>query len=391
MTVERQKQSVESILGIPLPELDPIYLDGAKLYERTAPNSFITPYLLRELYTPREMRLVLELPGTSEEVAQKLGLDPVEVEAILNNLYKFGRLLPMKDKPGYAPSVDVMTVRDNIGMAFLAMHLDWKPYLKMFRLMDAWREFDYDPGMNVALSSTFRVIPKYESIKDLPGVMYCENIKEIIDSFQEAGKFTTLQCVCRAYRSYLNTGDYDPNYCTSGVHEHDALDGHCMQFGTNGDFAVKQYGAHYTDAESAAKCLKEIDQATAVLTAPNSRQISFICNCCSCCCAIVDYEKIGYQIRVPSRFRPTVRENKCVGCGICEMRCPFGAIQIKDGKTCVDADKCMGCGDCVVGCPNRALKMTIVHDVDWIPDIFEDYSNWNIPKNTRNYMDNMKK
>lgn len=391
MTVEKQKQVLVQILGDPLPELDPIYHEGAKLYARTAPNSYMTPYMLHELFTPLEMKLVTLLPGTSAEVAAKAGMLEDEVEAILGNCFRLGKLLPMKkSKPGYTPSVDLLTIRDQIGMAMLALGLDWSPKLKMFRLMDAWC-LDVTPEMIAAFEPSFRVIPKYESIKDLPGVMYCENMKEIIESFQAVNKFTTMVCVCKAYQSYLDTGAYDAAHCTSGLREHNAADGHCMQFGTRGDFVVKQFGAHYATKEEAARCLQEADHSTAVFTAPNSRQISFICSCCDDCCAIVKLEGKGLPVRIPSRFRPTLREAKCIGCGACLNKCTFGALRLDEGKARIDEGKCMGCGSCVVGCPNKALRMKIVHDVDWIPDVWEEDNNWNIDgENTPDYLEQVK-
>ena len=36
--------------------------------------------------------------------------------------------------------------------------------------------------------------------------------------------------------------------------------------------------------------------------------------------------------------------------------------------------------------------MQIVHDVDWVPDLWEEDNNWNIPEeNDRNYLKNQKK
>ncbi len=394
LSIEEQRSMVEEILGTPLPELDPIYYEGAKLYAATAPNTFITPYLLHELYTPSEMKLVLQLPGTGEEVAEKLGLNPIEVEATLNRLYRFGRLLPMKKgKPGYAPSVDMVTIRDQIGMAYISMGLDWSPKLPMFRLMEAWRTMrNMPPQVVEALSSGFRVIPKYESIKNLPGVMYCENIKEIMDSFQEVDKLAIQQCVCKVYNSYVQTGSYSPDHCQCGLHEHDATDGHCMALGTRADFVAENYGAHFPTREETDRCLWEIDASTAVLSAPNKRQLDFVCSCCDDCCAIAGYEHDGIPIRVPSRFRPKVREDRCVGCGLCVERCVFHAVKVENGKASINPDQCMGCGNCVVTCPQKALKMTIVHDVDWIPDLWEDDDNWNIPaENTKDYLEQQKK
>ena len=184
LSMEEQKVLVEQILGSPLPQLDEIYMQGAKLYDTTAPNRFITPYLLSLLYTPFEMKLVLQLPGSAEEVAEKLGLETEPVREALDRLLRYGRLLPLKKgRPGYAPSVDVMTIRDQIGMAYNAQGLDWNQEMPLFRLMEAWRQMPNPPQALIdATHGSFRVIPKYASIKHLPGVMYCETAAHIISA-----------------------------------------------------------------------------------------------------------------------------------------------------------------------------------------------------------------
>lgn len=390
LTLEQQKVKVEEILGAPLPELDPVYREAAALYDATAPNKFITPYMLREMFTPLEMRLVMQLPGTAEEAAQKLGLNPIEVEAKLDRLLRFGRVLPMKKgQPGYAPSVDVMTLRDQIGLAYIAMGLDWNQGRTMFRMMEAWRQMPDPPQVLAeAVHGSFRVIPKYASIKDLPGVMYCENIREIMESFQEVDKFALQMCVCRNYRANMDLGHYSADHCNCGFHEHTPSDSHCMTFGTRADYAVKHFGGHFATREEMERCLAEIDQSTAILSAHNKRQIDFICSCCDDCCAMAEMERGGLPIRIPSRFRPSVREARCVACGACLDRCVFGAIEIRDGVAAICSETCMGCGNCVVTCPQEALEMEIVHDVDWIPDDWADDNNWNINgENTADYVE----
>ncbi|MDH5770094.1 MAG: CoB--CoM heterodisulfide reductase iron-sulfur subunit A family protein [Candidatus Bathyarchaeota archaeon] len=58
---------------------------------------------------------------------------------------------------------------------------------------------------------------------------------------------------------------------------------------------------------------------------------------------------------------PVVDEDECSGCGLCELTCPFKAIQVeeteKGRKAKVIAASCKGCGACGAGCPQRAITM----------------------------------
>ena len=45
------------------------------------------------------------------------------------------------------------------------------------------------------------------------------------------------------------------------------------------------------------------------------------------------------------------KEDRCIGCGLCEKVCREGAVAIKNGKVQVDYEKCSNCGRCVKSCP----------------------------------------
>lgn len=49
-----------------------------------------------------------------------------------------------------------------------------------------------------------------------------------------------------------------------------------------------------------------------------------------------------------------ILERKCTGCSLCREACPFGAIDIKDGKPELNA-ACRVCGVCVKRCPEKAI------------------------------------
>jgi heterodisulfide reductase subunit A len=53
----------------------------------------------------------------------------------------------------------------------------------------------------------------------------------------------------------------------------------------------------------------------------------------------------------------TVDKDLCMGCGLCEELCPFGAPRIEEGKSKLIEALCRGCGVCAAECPRRAITM----------------------------------
>ena len=49
-----------------------------------------------------------------------------------------------------------------------------------------------------------------------------------------------------------------------------------------------------------------------------------------------------------------VIDRKCTGCGLCAANCPFGAIEMKNGKPDINA-ACKVCGICIKNCPEKAI------------------------------------
>lgn len=47
----------------------------------------------------------------------------------------------------------------------------------------------------------------------------------------------------------------------------------------------------------------------------------------------------------------------CLGFGSCARACPFGAIEMKDGRPAISAERCTGCGICVRTCPRQCIEI----------------------------------
>lgn len=69
----------------------------------------------------------------------------------------------------------------------------------------------------------------------------------------------------------------------------------------------------------------------------------------------------------------SVDETKCVGCGLCESLCAYGAIRVREtdqgDKAETVAASCKGCGVCSASCPQRAVTMRHFSDGELIAQI----------------------
>jgi Pyruvate/2-oxoacid:ferredoxin oxidoreductase delta subunit len=87
-----------------------------------------------------------------------------------------------------------------------------------------------------------------------------------------------------------------------------------------------------------------------------------ICSCCACCCmAVRVWNMFGGTIPIlaPSGYVAHVGD-KCDGCGECAGKaCPFNAIGLDEQlqKAVIDQAKCMGCGVCEDKCPIHAISL----------------------------------
>ena len=138
----------------------------------------------------------------------------------------------------------------------------------------------------------------------------------------------------------------------------------CLTLGTPAEMLSRRGIARSIDKEEALDILVKGRELGLVNLGDNVRQgAAYICNCCSCCCGILEgYRRLRDTGPIQtSNYVVALDRDKCTDCGACAKACPVGALTTmgkgKDRRLVFDEDVCIGCGVCVRSCRFDALSM----------------------------------
>jgi NAD-dependent dihydropyrimidine dehydrogenase PreA subunit len=349
--------------------IEPIYQEIAS--KITKDKNKALPRVLKMIANLEQANILRELPNTVEAIAKKLALDEKNVSKEMQYLYERGLVTP--SRKGWNLQNHIVLVKDNVASSHAKYDdNDLFDLLHEMSLEDSENlEERVKSGEKIPVLRVMRVVPKWKSIKDIPGILPVEDMREIFKN----PPIVVHPCPCRmVYRDRPCKGTVPTDVC--------------LAVGSIGQRCLERGSGKEITYDEALVLLDKLDEFTLVSTTGNSNRMPLVlCSCCPDCCGLFvkaarTKPVLGKVPYAKSRFVIEDHPEECTACGVCtDDRCPVGAITMKDfpefvdERSYTDVEECIGCGLCVLSCPAEARKMKLVRPPDYIPDpvsMFDD-------------------
>jgi NAD-dependent dihydropyrimidine dehydrogenase PreA subunit len=306
-----------------------------------APRSDEFLEILKILFHPDEIEIAVLLDfklRSVDEIAGQAGISREEALEKLETLANRGSILAkvVKGAPAYA-------LLPNYPGLFEYPIMKGMDEATLNRLAQLWHAY-YMQDMAAELAAAeppwTRILPAENAI---PGEIEILPFEVASRMMEKAEAIALANCPCR----------------TIGKNCDNPLDV-CLCFDGAARFLIERGMAKSISLEEARDVLKRSEEAGLVHTGSNNAaNLLFLCNCCPCCChMLMLIAKLGHtEALAKSSYRAHFDFGLCIGCGMCEDRCPMGAFRMDDDMAAYDMAKCIGCGLCVSKCPTEAIVL----------------------------------
>jgi len=301
--------------------------------------------VLKYLFNPIEAEIAVRLtslPATIKHIhrkCKKLGLSKAELKRHLDNMDMKGSIYGIKKgKKNYYKNKILI-----LGMFEYQVNRLTKEFMDdmVHYLNEAFAKEMTSIGIYQS-----RIIPVEKSVPHENFIYNYDNVRHLIRKVKYP--IAVANCICRIGYDKLGQSCKQTDLRES-----------CLIFGNTARHYINHGRARGISKEKVFEILKAAENDGLILQLGNSKQLQFICNCCSCCCeglrpvaslaSPLELYKTNYYAEIDSKL--------CVGCKICIERCQINALISNEKVPTVDLKRCIGCGLCVTTCPKKAIRL----------------------------------
>lgn len=315
--------------------------------------------ILQKLFSPEEADAVVYLRLGSEPVeviAKRMEKYPAEVAQLLKKMAEHCviRAHPRGNTVHYeamawVPGICELSLRN----ATEQYAHDYMEYVRSLR--SARGKIVNKPGQIARKIPLTRTIAIEESIAAGSKMLPHEHIAEIIE--KAVRPRAVQECFCRSIREIAG-GHHCEKHVTKEV---------CISFGAFAQNIIdSKAGREIDDTEFKAIMATAHEAGLVPMVALNTSSftdILNICNCCNCCCnslsALVASDGENFNSgQAPSSFIACIDEDSCAGCTqYCTEGCQTFALFEENGISTLKPGRCLGCGLCALACPQGAITL----------------------------------
>lgn len=338
-----------------------------------APGSRCFPRVLEAMMTMEEAKILLELRDwmTTEQLAEKLNVDPKSLQVKLDEMYE-RMIIRMSDRGYITPSNVVAFHHGSIG---------WMNEELKAKVYPLWGEFffaewgdiivdDFEKRKKTGAPGAHRIVPAHKALKASPNIrpeqiLWYEDMEQIL---RRSKRTSLMMCGCRGL-----WGKCDSPIDVCLKVEYPVADENQMP-----EWGKPLKPTRDASFEEALAAINDCEDKGLVHIPLNTSQGDVFCNCCDdCCIVITPLLRRGniHEILTPSRYRAAANQEICNGCQTCVERCKFDAIEMrrvpgsKKLKSTIINENCLGCGICVITCPTKALILELLRPPEHIPTV----------------------
>lgn len=99
------------------------------------------------------------------------------------------------------------------------------------------------------------------------------------------------------------------------------------------------------------------------------------------------YPKVKKEAYERTRGKIDINLPDCIFCGICQRRCPAGAIKVDKGESSwsIQRMQCIQCNYCVESCPKKCLSMNNAYTEPSFELVKDEYTNARVSDHKENH------